>query len=645
MNDRRQQLIPVEKSGVHFVVSTDWIRAGVPFPDVEEAPRLRASGYVIQRGNVHIDGASRAALIFLPPQDDDQTFAQLAHHIGPEDEVKIERSEILKYASHLRETYEYSEAVLPGQRARIESEFVEPDLDWLGRPGSVVTWGDVRRRSHILILGAPGSGKTTLLRSWLLWQAERSQSGESDLLPICVQLRDLRSGEPVWDALRRAVGHGNAAWTPSDLVNLAKAGRLALGFDGVDEVPAEDRSATIRDIQAFSDEFPSCRYLVTSRAEVDVRLNIGLERFRVRPFNRGRLREMAYHRLYQDDAWRAFTARVEAEPALGDLFSNPLAYSLILTRFSNNEIAPSYITEVVESIIELFIDSWDSSRGITREKKHGFSRGLKHKILAMLAAEVEVGARGRNPSLVLEKISKLVPNLAPAQTLRVLNEHTGLLSIGDDGWCEFKSSSVEKYFVASNWVSSINDRSPLFGPEILRSSQSDSSLTARYIGFLSIDACETIEEILSDSNTKNVDVVINLTNILAQKMVVPPSTISGYINLTVALLLRVSATNVPRPFEEAAGSVEMLLSARELDAIGVDFGQIRELIFALYRGRDGVGGAALRNALALQDAPFFSSLVQLLSVEGELVVSADEDGVRVKILDLLSSQSSQVRPS
>ena len=286
----------------------------------------------------------------------------------------------------LHSRYGLSEGILPEQRAHILGGFVEPRLALTKGEPSLIPWGELREQNYLLVSGAPGSGKTTLLRHWLLWHADRTRRGDATVLPLCVSLRHFTSSDTMESSLRREAVEMGAPWLGRDLRAYARRGMLAVAFDGLDEVPAEYRNLAMRSISEFTRSFPYCRYLVTTRPQVGIQLDVGLLRADLLPLDRSRCRQLAYHRLYETKSWKTFTAKVEAEPALDWVVGNPLALSLIIARFLRHEITPSYVTEIIAGVVDMFVDGWDASRGVVRTKNRNLSPAEKRKILGKFAA-------------------------------------------------------------------------------------------------------------------------------------------------------------------------------------------------------------------------------------------------------------------
>ncbi|WP_369232568.1 NACHT domain-containing NTPase [Streptomyces sp. R21] len=151
---------------------------------------------------------------------------------------------------------------------------------------AAVTLGDARRT---VVLGVPGAGKTMLLRhTALAWARQRYRPdllpertwydprrrhrvdlGTPTDIPVLLSLRsvDLADG----DLVHHIVGHFAEHGFPKADKWVARAldeGRLALYFDGLDEVPTGQRPQVAAAIRTFMTVYGQCRAVVTCRVAV-----------------------------------------------------------------------------------------------------------------------------------------------------------------------------------------------------------------------------------------------------------------------------------------------------------------------------------------------------------------------------------------
>lgn len=111
----------------------------------------------------------------------------------------------------------------------------------------------------MLILGAPGSGKTVLLNQLAATLADRAERDPTQPIPMVLNLASWAARRPPLDA-----------WLADELsvvygvnrklgANLVAAGMLLPVLDGLDEVPADDRTDCVEAINDYQPRAPRSR--------------------------------------------------------------------------------------------------------------------------------------------------------------------------------------------------------------------------------------------------------------------------------------------------------------------------------------------------------------------------------------------------
>lgn len=627
MTDPDHDLIPVDLQGNHYLVSANWVAAGLDFPPRAQEAVLLEQGYRRREGRVHLDGRSRPATILLSPDGDDQAFAVITPEAPASEDAEdgeiapASPDELERFWEETHSRFGRAEGVLPEQRAEILSAFVEPRLS-VGEDSALVPWDDVRRSNYLLVSGAPGSGKTTLLRHWLLWHADRGRLADADVLPISLSLRDYRPDVTIEIALRREAEAIGATWLSRDFKAYASKGRLAVALDGVDELASEDRSLAMLQITAFTEEYPYCRYLVTTRPEVPVDLKVGLKRARILPFDQSRVRQMAYHRLYETGTWKTFTCKVEAEPALDWVISNPLALSFLMARYVRREIAPSYVGEIVGAVIDLFIDTWDASRGIVRTRERALSPAEKRKILSQISL-----TDGQHPLQLAGEARTLADH---SDLYAMLNEHTGLLLRDEERWV-FRSAVVEEFFRAIDTVSSLGSRASQFRALLKKPLDVATSQMARFIGFISSDAGDQIDGVLKSTPADSLPLAVHLTDVLSQGMTIKPSILDAYAAY-VASTLEAAVKSHASVSSPNPGISSVTLTRRA--SAEMPLHELVLLLHALHRARDSLSARSLQAALSGRSEQL-DELSRLIHADGELKVTQSDEAATLQVTEIM----------
>ncbi len=154
----------------------------------------------------------------------------------------------------------------------------------------------VETMRQVVVLGDPGSGKTATLGRIAADVADRARTDSAAPLPVFVRLGDLRPGQSLEDHLRAELG-GLGAHYPA----LMKDRRLALLLDGLQELPASNRAAWVRQVRDLAKRCQrermvivvTCRELdYTSELDLGIRQQVAIEPldvFRILRFIKGYL--------------------------------------------------------------------------------------------------------------------------------------------------------------------------------------------------------------------------------------------------------------------------------------------------------------------------------------------------------------------
>ncbi|WP_017626601.1 NACHT domain-containing protein [Nocardiopsis chromatogenes] len=241
---------------------------------------------------------------------------------------------------------------------------------------------------RVFLRGAAGSGKTTLLH----WIAVRASRGDfppaladwNGLIPFFLPLRRY-VGErlPEHDEFIRPTGSYLQKEAPDGWVErLLEEGRALLLIDGVDELPKDEREAARRWLRALLDEFPRCRYVVTSRPAAVSEGWLSHQDFasaEVQPLRDEDVRAFItyWHRAVrsevvdEDEQVRLeryeseLTAKVLGQRHLRNIASTPLLCALLCALYRDRRTAlPRDRIEVYQAALAMLLTDRDEQRGI-----------------------------------------------------------------------------------------------------------------------------------------------------------------------------------------------------------------------------------------------------------------------------------------
>ncbi|HXO26804.1 MAG TPA: NACHT domain-containing protein, partial [Thermoanaerobaculia bacterium] len=237
-----------------------------------------------------------------------------------------------------------------------------------------------------VVLGEPGAGKTTLLRHLTATLARDERRPWVPLLESLPRL--MRERESLLDRVARRLersgqpGQGLA----SALDRAGREGRLLLLFDGLDEVPREDREDAEQLLRDLAVHWPDTPLVVTSRPIGYSRPGSDFRELTLLPLDRARRREFLARWLGRQtgtlDEARADAALGALDAAeLRDLAGNPLYLTLMALLFEQGTEPDRNRTRLYDQVFRLLLEGGHRSEGKpleAREAVHGILRQLAH---------------------------------------------------------------------------------------------------------------------------------------------------------------------------------------------------------------------------------------------------------------------------
>jgi len=398
------------------------------------------------------------------------------------------------------------------------------------------------QHSHLVLMGDPGSGKSTFVNYIALCLAgealgdeqvnlhsltaplpkrdgkdeeERQPWQHGALLPVRVVLRDFAarglptSHQPMtpsclWDFIEAELKVAQLAEFAPHLKAALRDGEALLLLDGLDEVPeANQRRAQIKKaIICFTEAFPRCRLLVTSRTYAYQKAEWKLPDFSeavLAPFSDGQIRRFVIswyrhlatqrHLNEQDAQGRAqlLQQAIDRNERLQELAERPLLLTLMASLHAwHGSHLPEKREELYAEAVDLLLYQWERQR-IVRDQngKESMQRSLAEwlkvdrdkvrRVLNRLAYEVH----SSQPEMVgtadiaqTDLISGLVaisanpdpdPN-AEALLVEYLEHRAGLLLARGEGVYTFPHRTFQEYLAACH----LADGNPAHMAELAR---------------------------------------------------------------------------------------------------------------------------------------------------------------------------------
>jgi NACHT domain len=286
---------------------------------------------------------------------------------------------------------------------------------------------------RMVVLGGPGAGKTTYARHLCLDLANKRHplSGGLRVAGLLLRLRsaidtasDLSPFEQILKGLHDLIFYELAVSDNVEALDyLLAAGRIAVVFDGLDELPTVDARRCARaGFDEFVHKYPLVPIVVTSRIVGYKHARLDQQQFRqakLMEFDPTQIREFVEQRFgvgssgaNADCMASAFLAQAHD---LQGLTSTPLLLSLLCVLFANTKNLGSTRVDLYQAFTALLAEQWEQSRTAADEAMpFWFGRSLLRRIawLMLTRPTFSSGIRSHDVSDTAENESHRIHSIS-----------------------------------------------------------------------------------------------------------------------------------------------------------------------------------------------------------------------------------------
>lgn len=209
-----------------------------------------------------------------------------------------------------------------------------------------------------------GMGKSTLAKFIV-----RSSIKENKPVPLLIELRRIRRGDSILDALCRELADGTReSQSGTDLLQLFRDGNFVFILDGYDEIDEDARDSVTQEINQIAAEFQFCYFILTSRKEYGTSLFPEFISFEICDLEV----EQAHSLIAKYDQNRGqakqLISKIE-EADVGEFLGNPLLVTLLYKAFDYRPFIPPRRATFFRQVFEALFMDHDLSKGDAYERK------------------------------------------------------------------------------------------------------------------------------------------------------------------------------------------------------------------------------------------------------------------------------------
>ena len=290
--------------------------------------------------------------------------------------------------------------------------------------------------SQAVINAGAGLGKTTLLKA-----ISYKLSQDKIKLPVFIPLSTLIESSSVISYLNIIINdtyHVRIDWS-----YICSAGRVAIFFDGLDELSNTERQNVLDKIIKHIARFPKTDFLLTVRDSAILTKNLDVKTLEIRRLSDEKIVEFS-------KSYNKFGAKIDGDKLLEHTKYNtelmhllriPLFLSLVLATFNSDENLPTSRTEILEQYLDiLFLPEHKPSQG---ENNTPYLREVAEYLAYQGLIQEHIGF---NEKEILRYLRSLEYCDNPKEYLENLHKY-GIVSKVSSRW-QFAYPTIQEYLAA-----------------------------------------------------------------------------------------------------------------------------------------------------------------------------------------------------
>lgn len=224
---------------------------------------------------------------------------------------------------------------------------------------------------NVVVSGTAGTGKTMFMRWAALSLIERMKG--HGRVPLYLELRystELAARVDFEKYLYEATSSVKDKASYGQFLNGLKSGLFVILLDAIDEINPEIRSDVIKSIVKFTEDYPDCSVVMSSRPDEYLTTIQSFSVFKTKPMDIKQIKEVISKLEWNEEAKQKLLARLDqgVYKGIAEFLSNPLLATILLLTYDDAAEIPKKLSTFYQQAFEVLYQRHDATKGAYKRK-------------------------------------------------------------------------------------------------------------------------------------------------------------------------------------------------------------------------------------------------------------------------------------
>ena len=220
----------------------------------------------------------------------------------------------------------------------------------------------------IVLEGTVGQGKSIFMR-YLTYQ----EAIQGKKIPIFYELRRLTEQQSLENAIISTISNWIPLFKEDKFTSVANSGELVLLLDGFDEVPQENVSRLVNEIEGWRERYPEMQIIISTRPEAEIQKSNYFKIYQLAEYTFPEQKELVKKLISDDEFQENLIKSIEdSSLEIKELLKTPLMVTLFVKQYEVSLQIPKNHSEFYENLFANLASLHDNTKpGFNREINSG----------------------------------------------------------------------------------------------------------------------------------------------------------------------------------------------------------------------------------------------------------------------------------